>query len=96
MDNEQLLTQLSDMQSLTANINLQQTLQGLTLNQQLSEGASLIGLEVAGTDSNNNQVTGTVDYVAVRSGVSYVGVNTGSSTPTEIPVSNVTQIAPPS
>jgi|SRR5579871_1435699 len=94
MDNAQLLTQLSDMQSLQANINLQSTLQGLTLNQQLSEGASLIGLAVAGTDSKNNQITGVVDYVAVRNGASYVGVNTGSGTPTEIPVSSVTEIAP--
>lgn len=87
MDNGQLLSQLSSMQSLQSNIDLRTTLDGLTLNQQLSEGASLIGKTITGTDGNNNSVSGVVDHVAVRSGVSYVGFGT-----TEIPVSSVNKV----
>ena len=58
--NDELLNQISQMRSLQSNIELGDSFQTITANQQLSTAAGLIGKEVTGIDETDNQQTGVV------------------------------------
>lgn len=66
-DSDQLLQQISSMQSLQANLELQSTLKTVSLNQQLSSAASFLGKTVAATQGENF-ISGVVDSVRVADG----------------------------
>lgn len=66
-DSNELLQQVSSMQSLQANIELQSTLKTVSLNQQLSSAASFLGKTVAATQGENF-ISGVVDSVRVADG----------------------------
>ncbi len=85
--NEELLNQLSSMQSLASSIELGDTLKEIISNQQLTDGAAFLGSFVTGDNDQNEQVEGVVDRVVMREGQAYLGVGLE-----EIPVRNVTQV----
>jgi flagellar basal-body rod modification protein FlgD len=87
MGNEELLNQLSTMRSLTANIELEESMKSLASNQQLSNAASFIGKNVTATMGTNQTFTGVVNRAFVRDGKTYV-----ASGSTEIPISSITGI----
>lgn len=89
MDSDQLLNQISQMRALQANLELESSLKGLTLGQQLSSATSFIGKNVtAVTGSNQTQVSGMVESVIVKDGSALLRVNG-----TEIPMADITGVA---
>lgn len=68
MDSDQLLAQISDMRNLQANLELETTLKGLTLNQSLTGASALLGKTVTALASDQSEFTGTVDRVVIRDG----------------------------
>ncbi|MFO0916884.1 MAG: flagellar hook capping FlgD N-terminal domain-containing protein [Planctomycetaceae bacterium] len=87
MESDQLLQQISQMQSLQSNLSLSDSIKSLTLSQQLTSATSFLGKQVAGTDANNNQLSGTVSSVVVNNGSTYLGI--GDS---QMPLANVTNV----
>lgn len=85
--NEELLNQLSSMQSLASSIELGDTLKEIVSNQQLTDGAAFLGTYVNGDNDDNKPVEGIVDRVVMREGAAYLGI--GSE---ELPVRNVSQV----
>ncbi len=85
--NEELLNQLSSMQSLATSIELGDTLKDIVTNQQLTDGAAFLGSYVTGDNEQNVAVDGVVDRVVMREGSAYLGIGTQ-----EIPVRNVSQV----
>jgi flagellar basal-body rod modification protein FlgD len=88
VSNSDLLNQLSQMQSLQSNVELNSTLSGFANNQQISSGASFLGKVVTGTDSNKNPVSGIADSVSSQNGTVTIGVGSSS-----IPIANLTGVA---
>jgi flagellar basal-body rod modification protein FlgD len=72
--NEELLSQLSMMRNLQANIELGESLKAITTNQQLSTAAAYIGRQITGTDTGRENITGIVDRAFLRDGEAFVGV----------------------
>jgi len=85
--NEELLNQLSSMQSLASSIELGDTLEEIISNQQLTDGANFLGSLVTGDTDEGEQVSGVVDRVVMREGKAYLGLGER-----EIPVRNVTEV----
>ncbi len=88
VSNSELLQQLSQMQSLQSNVELNSTLTNFSNNQQMTAGASFLGKVVSGTDSNNNPVSGVADSVFLQNGTLMIGV--GSSA---LSIANVTGVS---
>lgn len=86
-DNDQLLNQITSMQSLQSNIEMQSTLKSLGASQQLSSAASLLGQTVTGLTENKTELTGTVDQIFLKNNTVYLGINGN-----ELPLSNVSNI----
>lgn len=75
LDSDQLLNQISEMRSLQANLELEDSLKSLTLSQALTSSTSFIGKKVTaivGADKQN--VSGVVDRVVVKDGKTYLSV----------------------
>ncbi len=87
MDSDQLLNQISQMQSLQSNLSLSDSIKSLTLSQQLTSATSFLGKQVTGTDGSNKKVSGTVSSVVVDSGTTYLSI--GDS---RMPLANVTNV----
>ena len=88
MSNTEMLQQMSQMRSITANDRLTTSIESLTLGQALSTAAGLIGKTVTGVNTLGLSETGKVDKVTIENGEAKLYV--GSSI---IPVSSVTAIA---
>jgi flagellar basal-body rod modification protein FlgD len=88
VSNSELLQQLSQMQALQSNVELNSTLTNFSTNQQISSGAGFLGKVVSGTDSNQNPVSGVADRVFLQNGTLMIGI--GSSA---ISLSNVTGVS---
>ena len=88
VSNSELLQQLSQMQALQSNVELNSTLNSFANNQQISTGASFLGKVVSGTDGNNSPVSGVADRVFLENGTMMIGI--GSSA---ISVANVTGVS---
>lgn len=88
MDSDQLLQQVSEMRALQSNIELSSSLKSLTLSQQLTSATSFLGKQVAGTDANQQAVSGTVNQVMVADGKTLLSI--GNS---QIELGNVTNVA---
>jgi flagellar basal-body rod modification protein FlgD len=88
VSNAELLQQLSQMQALQSNVELNSTLTSFSTNQQISSGASFLGKVVSGTDSNQNPVSGVADRVFVQNGTMMIGIGSSS-----LSVANVTGVA---
>lgn len=67
-DSDQLLNQISSMRSLQSSIDLSDSIESLTLNQQLTSATSFIGKKISGTDTNDQAASGVVDRVLIAEG----------------------------
>jgi flagellar basal-body rod modification protein FlgD len=63
MDSNQFTQQLVAYNQLQEAITLNQTIDDLKSNQDLAQGAQMIGKYIEGLDANNNVVTGVVESV---------------------------------
>ncbi|HLJ11075.1 MAG TPA: flagellar hook capping FlgD N-terminal domain-containing protein [Planctomycetaceae bacterium] len=88
VSNSELLQQLSQMQALTSNVELNTTLKTFAANQQVSSGASFLGKVVTGTDANNQPVSGIADNVFLQNGTLMIGIGSSS-----ISIANVTGVS---
>lgn len=79
MDSDQLLNQVSSMRQLQANLELENSLKGLTLSQQLGSATSFIGktitASVTASDNTKSTVSGVVDSVLVKDSKTYLKVD---------------------
>src|SRR5204863_2353428 len=64
--NDQLLAQMSQIGQLQSSTQLQESLKGLVLQNQIGSASTLIGKTVQGLDANDDPVTGTVTSVRVQ------------------------------
>src|SRR5437763_10118704 len=60
---DQLLSQMSQIGQLQSSTDLQDSLKGMVLQNQISSAASLIGKSVQGMDTTNNTIGGLVNSV---------------------------------
>lgn len=88
-DSDELLGQISQMQSLQASLELQSTLKTVSVGQQLSNGAALLGKTVIATNGDNQEVTGVVSRVIVKDSKTYVDIGGA-----QILLTNITQVQP--
>lgn len=87
MKNEDLLNQLTAMQSLQSNSELSDSLSQVTANLQLSTGSSFIGKQITGKTAAGNDVTGIVDRAFLVEGKTSVGIGAH-----EIPLKNIASV----
>lgn len=87
MDSDQLLSQISEMRNLQASLDLEKTLKGLTLGQQLNSATSFLGKAVEGTQ-DSQLISGMVDSVQVRDGTAYLRIGQQ-----ELDINNVSAVA---
>lgn len=92
--NEALLTQLSQMRSLQASVELEDTIKLLTNNQSsaataafASSSASLIGRFVTAQTEDGEAIEGEVDRAILRDGKAFVGIGV-----TEVPIENISSV----
>jgi flagellar basal-body rod modification protein FlgD len=99
---QDLLSQMSEIGQLQSSTQLQSTLTGLALQNQIGAASSLIGKQVQGTDANNNTLSGVVQSVTITqtpasqssTGVATTNVNLNLDSGSTLPLANVTAIAP--
>ena len=94
MENDELLSQLSMMRNLQANIELGEAMEAITAGQEaliasqrLTSAASFIGRSITGTNTLLESVTGVVDRAFVQNGAAFVGVGED-----EVALANVTSV----
>jgi flagellar basal-body rod modification protein FlgD len=76
LDSDQLLSQISEMRSLQASLELQSALNNLVLSQQLAGSTAFIGKTVAAlVGSQQIEIEGIVDRVQMRDGKAFLSVN---------------------
>ncbi len=90
MDSSQIVTEMSQIDDISTNQQLNTTLQSVLLGQNISSAGSLLDMTVSATDAAGNAVSGTVSSVSIANGVATLNVG-GQS----VPLSNVTEILPP-
>lgn len=75
MSNSELLQQVSQIREIQSNVKMSETLEAVTLSQNLASAANLIGKTVKGLDDSAAEVSGRVDRVSIVDGVPklYVG-----------------------
>jgi flagellar basal-body rod modification protein FlgD len=76
-DSSKLLEQFSSLRNIESQLSLQQQLQTLVLQNQVSSAGGLIGKMVAGLDESNTNVVGTVSSVIVQNGKAYLELDSG-------------------
>src|SRR5256885_9535440 len=64
--NDQLLAQMSQIGQLQSSTQLQDSLKGLVIQNQIGAAGNLIGKNVQGMDDQNNDVHGVVNSVRVQ------------------------------
>lgn len=88
---DQLLAQMSQIGQLQASTALQTSLSGLVMQNQIGAAGNLIGKSVQGMDAQNNTVSGVVNSVRVQQNQVFLELDNSH----ELPLGNVTNIAPP-
>jgi flagellar basal-body rod modification protein FlgD len=92
MKNQELLEQMSAIRGLQSEIELQDTLETMVLQQQISSAGSLIGKVVTGLNENLDPVTGQVTSLSVQDGSVYLDLDTGQ----RMRLADVTRVSEPS
>jgi flagellar basal-body rod modification protein FlgD len=89
--NEELLAQMSQIGQLQASTDLQTSLKGMVLQNNIASAGNLIGKKIQGMDENGDPVEGLVNSVRVEKdkGV-FLELDNGKT----LPVDYVTNIAP--
>ena len=86
--NQELLAQMSQIGQLQSSTTLQESLQGMVVQNQIGSAAGLIGKSVEGLDGNDDPVSGVVSSVRVeKDGVS-LELDNGKT----LPLARVTSI----
>lgn len=88
--NQDLMAQMSQIGQLQSNSQLQDTLKGLAIQNQIGAGANLIGKAVEGVDADQDAVEGTVTSIRVENSQVLLQLHNGK----ELPLGNVTHISP--
>ena len=88
--NQELLAQMSQIGQLQSSTALQESLQGMVLQNQIGSASSLIGKTVQGLDAADDPVTGLVNSVKVGSDGVSLELDNGKT----LLLSRVTEIAP--
>jgi len=81
-DNEAMLNQISQMRTLSANLELESTLKNISLGQQLTNAAAFLGKEVT-AKVDNKDVTGVVQRVSVQDGKTQLDLGSGTIIPAD-------------
>jgi flagellar basal-body rod modification protein FlgD len=87
--NDQLLAQMSQIGQLQSSTQLQDSLKGLVIQNQIGAAGNLIGKSVQGLDDQNADVHGMVNSVRVQQDSVYLELDNGKS----LSLSRVTNIA---
>ena len=87
-DSAALLEQLSSIRNIESQLVLQDKLETLVLQNQISVAGNLIGRLVTGLDANNDNVQGLVQSVRVQDGRAILELDSGAS----LPMDRVTRI----
>src|SRR5919112_6013369 len=77
--NEELLAQMSQIGQLQSTTQLQQSLKGLVLQNQIGAAGNLIGKQVEGLNDRNEKVTGLVNSVRVADEQVYLELDNGKT-----------------
>ena len=88
--NQELLAQMSQIGQLQSSTTLQESLQGMVLQNQIGSASSLIGKTVQGLDAADDPVTGLVNSVKVGADGVSLELDNGKT----LLLSRVTEIAP--
>ncbi len=88
-DSQALLEQLSSLRNIESQLALQQQLEELVLQNQLTAAGGLIGKLVVGLDTTNNTTEGLVTSVRVENGKATLELDTGKL----LPIDRLTRIA---
>src|SRR5688572_9528363 len=89
--NQELLAQMSQIGQLQSSTTLQESLQGMVLQNQIGSASGLIGKTVKGLDSTDAPVEGLVNSIKVSADGVGLELDNGKT----LLLSRVTQIAPP-
>ncbi len=75
MSNTEMLSQISQMRSITSNEKLSSSIEALAMGQSLATASTMIGKTITGVDTLGKTVTGAVDKVVIEDGSAklYVG-----------------------
>ena len=87
--NQELLAQMSQIGQLQTSNDLQTTLKGLALQNQIGAGGQLIGKQVEGIDADKEVVRGVVTSVRVKGSDIELELDNGK----KLPLNSVTAIA---
>jgi flagellar basal-body rod modification protein FlgD len=87
--NDQLLAQMSQIGQLQSSTQLQDSLKGLVIQNQIGAAGNLIGKSVQGLDDQNADVHGVVNSVRVQQDSVYLELDTGKT----LSLGRVTNIA---
>lgn len=90
--NEQLLAQMSQIGQLQSATQLQTSMSGMMLQNQIGSAGNLIGKTIEGLDDNNESVKGVVNSVRVEKDKVFLELDTGK----RLALDRVTTIAPTS
>jgi flagellar basal-body rod modification protein FlgD len=88
--NQDLLAQMSQIGQLQSSTQLQDSLKGLVLQNNIGSAGNLIGKSVQGLDDNDKPVSGLVNSVRVQQDQVYLELDNGNS----LSMTRVTSIAP--
>ena len=88
--NEELLAQMSQIGQLQSTTQLQESLKGLVIQNQIGAAGNLIGKSVEGMDERNETVKGVVNSVHVESEQVFLELDNGK----RLALGRVTGIAP--
>jgi flagellar basal-body rod modification protein FlgD len=88
--NEQLLAQMSQIGQLQSSTMLQQSLQGMMLQNQIGSAGNMIGKTIEGMDDENATVKGIVNSVRVENDKIFLELDSGK----RLALDRVTSIAP--
>lgn len=88
-DSQALLEQLSSLRNIESQMELQDQLESLVLQNQVSAAGGMIGKVVQGRDSNNDSVSGRVESVRVEKGKPILELESGKS----VAMDNITKVS---
>lgn len=80
-DSSALLEQLSSLRNIESQLVLQDKLEELILQNQVTNASGLIGRHVSGLDVDNNIVSGIVTSILVQNGKAVLELNSGGALP---------------
>jgi flagellar basal-body rod modification protein FlgD len=87
--NQELLAQMSQIGQLQSNNSMQETLKGITLQNQIGSAGNMIGKVVQGLDESNEEVEGLVTSVRIQEQRVYLELDNGKT----LPMDRVTEVA---